>query len=124
MTRREVTQTAAFTHAEQGGFPAPLAGDATRGKAVLPTRCVTARTGRGGGYMGRTWRHRLAEAPAIRSRSSPRSIAGRIVCLSTITMPDGRKIVGELLSEDTFTVLVQDLAGNNHAISKIRRRRL
>ena len=33
-------------------------------------------------------------------------------------MSGGRKIVGERLFEDTFTILVRDFAGNNHAIAK------
>jgi putative heme-binding domain-containing protein len=124
MTRREVTQTAAFVRTlSKVDSRAPLAGDATRGKAVLAKqRCVTCHTtAEGGGYMGPD----LAIIGSRRSASHIResivspeaSLAGSFV-YTTITLPDGRKIVGELLSEDTFTVLVRDLAGNNHAISK------
>jgi putative heme-binding domain-containing protein len=125
MTRREVTQTAAFVRTlSQVDSRAPLAGDAARGRAVYAKqRCANCHTTAdgGGGYMGPD----LAIIGSRRSASHIResivspeaSLAGSFV-YTAVTLADGRKIVGELLREETFTVLVRDLAGNNHAISK------
>ena len=130
MTRREMTQTAAFVRTlSQVDSRAPLVGDAGRGHAVYAKQgcagCHT--TVDGGGYMG-------PDLAAIGSRRSagylresivsPEASLANAYVFVTVTTSDGRKIAGERLFEDTFTLLVRDLAGNNHAIDKGKAREI
>lgn len=124
MTRREITQTAAFVRTlSKVDSRAPIVGDASRGNTVYTRQgCANCHTtSEGGGYMGPDLTiigSRRSAAYLRESIVAPEaSLAGAFVYV-TVTMPDGRKIAGELLSEDTFTALVRDLAGNNHAIPK------
>lgn len=126
MTRREITQTAAFVRTlGRVETRAPLSGDAVRGKAVYARQgcggCHT--TPEGGGYMGPDLSiigSRRAAAYLRESIVAPEaSLAGGYV-FATVTTAQGRKVAGEMLFEDTFTVLVRDLAGNNHSFEKTK----
>ncbi len=130
MTRREMTQTAAFVRSlakvDIGGA---LTGDAARGKIVYAKQgCANCHTtAEGGGYLGPD----LAKIGSRRSVAYLResvvapeaSIAGSVVSV-TATMSDGRKIAGHTLFEDTFNINIRDLAGNNHAVDKSKTREI
>ena len=130
MTRREVTQTAAFvrTLSKVDSKP-PLAGDAARGKALYARQgcagCHT--TSEGGGYRGpdlSSIGSRRSAAHLRESLVSPgASLSGNYV-FANVTLADGRKLQGEKLFEDTFTFNLRDLAGNNHSIDKSQAREI
>jgi putative heme-binding domain-containing protein len=126
MTRREITQTAAFVRTlSKVETRQPLAGDPARGKLVYAKQgcggCHT--TPEGGGYLGPDLSiigSRRAAAYLRESVVAPEAnLAGGYV-FATVTTADGRKVAGELLFEDTFTALVRDLRGNNHAFDKAK----
>lgn len=132
MTRREVTQVAAFVRTlakvESGGA---VTGDPARGKALYAKQgcsgCHTLKqTGNvvasyWGGYMGpdlssiglkRNARH-LRESLVDPAATVPAGFA-----LAKVVTTAGKTIQGTRLYEDTFSILVRDMAGNNHAFPK------
>ncbi len=130
MTRREMMQTAAFVRTlSKVDSRAPLAGDAARGRALYAKQgcggCHT--TPQGGGFLGpdlTTIGSRRNAAYLRESIVAPEAtLAGSYVFIA-VTMQDGRKIAGEKLFEDTFTINVRDLSGNNHAIDKAAAREI
>ena len=124
MTRREVTQTAAFVRTlSRVETSVAVPGDPLRGKDVYAKQgCANCHTVAGsGGYMGPDLSIIGSRRTAVNLRESlldpGASVPGSFLH-TTVTMSGGRKIVGERLFEDTFTILVRDFAGNNHAIAK------
>ena len=124
MTRREVTQTAAFVRTlSRVETNAAVPGDPLRGKDVYAKQgCSNCHTvAGGGGYMGPDLSIVGSRRTAVHLRESlldpGASVPGSFLH-TTVTMSGGRKIVGERLFEDTFTILVRDFGGNNNAIAK------
>jgi mono/diheme cytochrome c family protein len=114
MTTREIAQTAAFVRTlGKVETRAAVKGDAGRGKAIYAKQgcggCHT--TKEGGGFMGpdlSSIGSRRSLAHLRESVLTPEaSLSGSFV-YTTVTMPDGRKIAGQRLFEDTFTLLVRD----------------
>ncbi|MBL8214834.1 MAG: c-type cytochrome [Bryobacterales bacterium] len=128
MTRREVTQVAAFVRSlarvENSGT---VPGDAARGKALYArhgcSNCHTLKQGDlyTGGYMG----------PDLSSIGLKRNAAHlrRSLIEPAETLPDdfvpikvvtkaGKSIEGRRTHEDTFALVVRDFAGNNHSLLK------
>jgi putative heme-binding domain-containing protein len=130
MTRREMMQTAAFvrTLSKVDSRP-PLAGDAARGKALYAKQgcafCHT--TADGGGFMGPDLTSIGSRRSAVHLRESmvaPEATMAGSYVFASVTMADGRKFAGQKLFEDTFTILVRDLEGNNHAVDKAQAREI
>ena len=124
MTRREVTQTAAFVRTlSRVETSAAVPGDPRRGQDIYAKQgCANCHTVAGvGGYMGPDLSIIGSRRTAVHLRESlldpAASVPGSFLH-TTVTMAGGRKIVGERLFEDTFTILVRDFGGNNHAILK------
>lgn len=127
MTRREVTQTAAFVRTLGKVEIKPVPGDPVRGKAIYDragcAACHTIKEGNAwvGGFSGPD----LAGIGMRRSASHLReSIVAPEASLPEdyqpvrVTMKDGRKMEGQRLREDTFNLALRDPAGNNHVIRK------
>jgi putative heme-binding domain-containing protein len=127
MTRREVTQVAAFVRSLAKVDTGAINGDASRGKALYQKHgcagCHTIKQGNvfTGGYMG----------PDLSSIGLKRSAAHlrEAILDPAATLPDGfvptrvvtnagRAIDGRRLHEDTFAITVRDQAGNNHSFLK------
>ncbi|MDX1979101.1 MAG: c-type cytochrome [Bryobacteraceae bacterium] len=127
MTRREVTQVAAFVRSLAKVDVRAVAGDPVKGQALFQKHgcagCHTIKLGGSytGGYMGpdlssiglkRSAAH-LREALVDPAASLPDGfVPTRLVTTS------GRTIDGRRLHEDTFAIVVRDLAGNNHSFLK------
>lgn len=127
MTRREVTQTAAFVRSLARVDVRAVPGNAAQGKALYQKNgcagCHTLKAGNTyeGGHMGpdlssiglkRSAAH-LREAIVEPAATLPEDfVPTRIVTKS------GRTIQGFRVYEDTFSVAVRDAAGNNHSLSK------
>ena len=108
---------------------APLAGDAARGNAIYARQgCAGCHTNpEGGSFIGPDLTEIGSRRSAVYLRESivaPEAILANSYVFVTVTMPDGRKISGERLNEDTFTLLMRDLAGNNYAIDKEKAREI
>jgi putative heme-binding domain-containing protein len=127
MTDREVTQVAAFVRTLGKVEIKPVAGDPARGKSIYTkSGCVSCHSisedGRlTGGLMA-------PELTTIGSRRSAQHLRTSLLdpnasvpedfVYLTVTTKAGRTITGTRLYEDTFSLLVRDLAGNNHALRK------
>jgi putative heme-binding domain-containing protein len=106
-----------------------LTGDAGRGRMVYGklgcAGCHT--TAEGGGYLGPDLGKigsRRSVAHLRESVVTPEaSLSGGYV-FAEITLGDGRKVSGQKLFEDTFTLNVRDMAGNNHSIEKAQAREI
>ena len=126
MTRREVAQTAAFVRTlSRAETNAAVPGDAGRGQALFAKQgCANCHAVAGrGGYMGPDLSIIGSRRTAAHLRQSvvePEASVANTFLHTTVTLSDGRKVVGQRLFEDTFTILVRDFAGNNHAIQKDR----
>ncbi len=127
MTRREVTQVAAFVRSLAKVDVRAVSGDPSRGKALYQKHgcagCHTLKQEAAytGGYMGpdlssiglkRNAAH-LREAIVEPAASLPDGfVPTRVVTKS------GRAIEGRRVYEDTFSIAVRDRGGNNHSLSK------
>ena len=127
MTRREVTQVAAYVRSLAKVDQRPVSGDAVRGKLLYDKhRCAGCHTIKQnesyiGGYMG-------PDLSSIGLRRSPshlrESITEPAASLSEnyvrvqVATKAGKTIDGFRLQEDTFTIALRDLSGNNHALDK------
>jgi cytochrome c oxidase cbb3-type subunit III len=124
MTRREVLQTAAFVRTlSKVDTSAAVPGDAPRGQALYAKNgCANCHTiALTGGYMGPDLTIIGSRRNASHLRQSlldPAAEAPGSFLHTTVTLKDGRKIIGNRLFEDTFTILVRDFSGGNHAIAK------
>jgi len=127
MTRREVTQVAAFVRSLAKVQTYAVPGDAMRGQALYKKHaCATCHTLKQdgtyvGGYMG-------PDLSSIGLRRSPphlreavtdpaASVAEDFVPIKLVTK-SGKTFEGVRLQEDTFSIAFRDLAGNNHALLK------
>jgi cytochrome c oxidase cbb3-type subunit 3 len=127
MTRREVTQVAAYVRSLAKVDQRAVSGDAVRGKSLYEKhRCAGCHTIKqngsyAGGYMG-------PDLSSIGLRRSPShlresitepaaSLPENYVPVRLVTKA-GKTIDGFRLHEDTFTIVLRDLSGNNHALHK------
>ena len=127
MTRREVTQVAAYVRSLAKVEQHPVSGDAVRGKSLYGKHgCAGCHTIKqngtyAGGYMG-------PDLSSIGLRRSPSylresitepaaSLPEEYVPVRVVTRA-GKTIDGFRLHEDTFTIALRDLGGNNHAFDK------
>ncbi len=130
MTRREMTQTAAFVRTlGKVDSRGPLVGDPVQGKAVYAKQgcagCHT--TPEGGGYQGpdlATIGSRRSVGYLRESLVKPEAVLAGSYVFVTVIMPDGRKIAGQKLFEDTFTINVRELSGANHSVDKSKAREI
>lgn len=127
MTRREVTQVAAFVRSLAKVDVRAVPGNAARGKAIYAKQgcggCHTIKQDAhySGGYMGpdlssiglkRNAAH-LREAVVDPAASLPDGFVP-----ATVVTKAGKTVKGRRVHEDTFSVAVRDGAGNNHAFAK------
>ncbi len=127
MTRREVTQTAAFVRSLAKVDVRAVAGNAVNGLALYGKHgcagCHTVKQTGGyrGGFMG----------PDLSSIGLKRSAAHlrEAVLSPAASLPDdfmparvvtkgGQTVEGRRVHEDTFTIAIRDAAGNNHSFLK------
>jgi putative heme-binding domain-containing protein len=127
MTRREVTQVAAFVRSLAKVDVRAVPGDVLRGKALYQKHaCATCHTiKQDGAYVGGYLGPDLASIGLRRSASHLReaitdpaaTLPEDFVPVKVITRA-GKTIEGVRLYEDTFSIVLRDLAGNNHALLK------
>ena len=126
MTRREVTQVAAFVRSLATVDVRPVPGDPGRGAALYRKHgCAGCHTVKQdgtyvGGYMGPDLSSIGLKRSAVHLRES--------VVDPAATLPEGfmpvkvvtnaKTVGGFRLHEDTFSIVVRDLAGNNHSLLK------
>ena len=128
MTHREITQVAAYVRTFSQIDSKPVPGDPNAGRdiyngkggcAACHTLKVDTRTQ--GGLLG-------PDLTGIGARRGPDYLRESLVNPSAavpdyfletrVRLKSGREIVGYRLHEDTFSVLLRDYSGNNHALSK------
>lgn len=128
MTRREVTQVAAYVRTFAKVSPEKIPGDPAEGARIYARNgcasCHTILTKdgiRSGGLMGpdlsnigarRSAAH-LRESILEPAKSVPDDFLG-----TTVELKSGAKLGGRRLSEDTFVIVINDWSGNNHVIEK------
>lgn len=127
MTRREVTQVAAYVRSLAKVEIRAVPGDPARGKALYQRHgcagCHTIKQGTryAGGFMG-------PDLSSIGIKRNAAHLKDAIINPSS-TLPEdfrlvkavtraGKTIEGRRIHEDTFSVAIRDLAGNNHALLK------
>lgn len=128
MTRREVTQVAAFVRSlarveNTGTVP----GDPARGKALYAKHgcagCHTLKHGDlyTGGYLGPDLSSiglKRSAAHLRRSLTEPaETLPDDFVPIQVVTKA-GKTIEGRRMHEDTFALVIRDFAGNNHSLYK------
>jgi putative heme-binding domain-containing protein len=127
MTPNEVLMTAAFVRKLGKVASGPLTGNAAAGKALYAKHgCANCHTTKEngvtrGGLMG-------PDLSAIGLKRSPQHLRESIATPASavadayehteVALKDGRRIAGRTLSEDTFSILVRDWRGANHAFEK------
>lgn len=128
MTRREITQVAAYVRTFARREAEKIPGNPAAGKRIYESNgcasCHTVLDGRGvrsGGLMGpdlssigarRSAAH-LRESVLEPARSVPDDFLDTVVELKS-----GGRISGSRLNEDTFVIVIHDYAGSNHVIDK------
>lgn len=127
MTRREVTQVAAFVRSLAKVEQQAVSGDPARGKQVYAKqKCAGCHTLKGGdvftgGYMGPDLSIIGAKRSAAHLRESlvnPAATLPEDFVPFKVTLKSGKRLEGRRVHEDTFAVVVRDFAGNNHALLK------
>jgi putative heme-binding domain-containing protein len=127
MTRREVTQTAAYVRSLAKVEIKAVPGDAARGKALYAKHgcsgCHTLKEGNGyaGGYLGPDLSSIGARRSATHLRDAltdPASSLPEDFVPVRLATKAGKTIEGLRLHEDTFAIVVRDFAGNNHSLLK------
>lgn len=127
MINREVTQVAAFVRALGKVDVKVVPGDVARGKSIYAkSGCSSCHSlnenGRlTGGLSGpdlTTIGARRSVAHIRESLLDPSASVPEDFLYVTVTTKAGRTVTGTRLHEDTFTLLVRDLSGNNHAFQK------
>lgn len=127
MTRREVTQVAAFVRSLAKVDVRAVPGDATRGKALYRKHgcagCHTTSEGGAyaGGYMGPDLSSIGLKRNAEHLRESvldPAASLPEDFMVTQVVTRAGKTIEGRRTHEDTFSIVVRDMAGNNHSLLK------
>lgn len=128
MTRREVTQVAAYVKTFARVTVEKIPGNAASGRRVYEKNgCASCHTlldsdgVRAGGLMGPDLSNIGARRSAAHLRESilepAKSVPDDFVD-TTVELKSGRKVTGKRLNEDTFVIIINDYAGRNHVISK------
>jgi putative heme-binding domain-containing protein len=128
MTRREVTQVAAYVKTLAKISAERLPGNAAAGEEVYAANgcssCHTVASSdgvRSGGFMGPDLSNIGARRSAAHLRESildPAKSVPEDFVDTTVELRNGRKITGKRLNEDTFLIIINDYSGNNHVVSK------
>ena len=127
MTRREVTQVAAYVRSLAKIEQQPVPGDPAHGKALYQKHgcaaCHTVKQDEAyvGGYMGpdlTTIGLRRSPSYLRESITEPAASLPEDFVPVKIVTKTGKTFEGFRLHEDTFTIVLRDLAGNNHALHK------
>ena len=127
LTRREVTQVAAYVRTLAQIEQRPVPGDPAHGKAVYQEHgCAACHTIKQdgtyiGGYMGPDLSSiglRRSASYLRESITDPAASLPEDYVLVRIVTKTGNTIEGFRLEEDTFSIALRDLAGNNHALAK------
>lgn len=127
MTRREVTQVAAYVRSLAKVDQRAGSGDAGRGKSLYEKhRCAGCHTIKQnamytGGYMGpdlSSIGRRRSSAHLRESITEPAASLPENFVSAQVVTKAGKTINGFRLHEDTFTIVLRDLSGNNHAFLK------
>ncbi|MFN7919377.1 MAG: c-type cytochrome [Bryobacteraceae bacterium] len=127
MTRREITQTAAFVKTLSKVEVKAVPGDPAKGKAQYAklgcSGCHTVKNGvrYEGGFTGPDLSSIGARRSAkhlMEALTAPgESVAENYQMVRVVTR-DGQSIFGRRLNEDTFSLVVRDSQGSNHIIPK------
>lgn len=127
MTRREVTQVAAFVRSLARVEVSAVPGDPTKGRALYGKHgcagCHTIKSGAAylGGFMGPDLSSIGLKRSAAHLRESllepARTLPEGFVLTKAVTNA-GKTIDGIRVQEDTFAIVIRDLAGNNHSFLK------
>lgn len=129
MTRREVTQVAAYVRTFSKVVREKASGDVGLGREIYAGKggcksCHTLKNADGlyeGGLMGpdlasigtrRSIKH-LRESLIDPSASLPDSFVN-----TTVVLKSGKRFTGRLLTEETFTIAINDFSGTNHVFAK------
>lgn len=127
MTRREVTQVAAFVRSLAKVETRAVTGNPAQGKALYRKNgCGGCHTTKEdgvltGGYMGPDLSSIGIKRNAAHLRESLTDPAASLpdgYIPTKVRTRSGKSIDGFLLHEDTFSAVVRDMAGNNHALLK------
>jgi len=127
MNDHEATQVAAFVKTLGRVDIKPVPGDPARGKALYAkSGCAGCHTTREDGVItGSLLAPDLSgigiRRSAVHLREAlidPNASVPEEFVYVTVTLKTGKSVIGHRLSEDTFTILIRDLTGNNHAFQK------
>jgi putative heme-binding domain-containing protein len=127
MTRREVTQVAAFVRSLAKVNTHAVPGDPARGQALYRKHaCATCHTVKtdgtyAGGFMGPDLSSiglRRSPAHLREAITDPAASVAENFMLVKVATKSGKSLEGVRLHEDTFSIVLRDLAGNNHALLK------
>lgn len=127
MTRREVTQVAAYVRSLARVDVRAVPGDAAKGRALYEKNgcagCHTIKQGNAyaGGFMGPDLSSIGLKRSAVHLRESliePATTLPEGFVLTKAVTNSGKTVDGVRVQEDTFAIVIRDLAGNNHAFLK------
>jgi putative heme-binding domain-containing protein len=127
MTRREVTQVAAYVRTLAKVDVRAVPGNPQTGKALYQKHgCAGCHTIKQdgtyvGGYMGPDLSSIGLKRSAAHLREAildPGATVADDYMPTTVVTQAGKRIEGVRLNEDTFSIVVRDAAGNNHALLK------
>jgi putative heme-binding domain-containing protein len=127
MTRREVTQVAAFVRSLARVEVREVPGDVSRGRILYEkSGCANCHTIKRdgvwvGGYMGPDLSSiglKRSAAHLRQSLTDPAAVLPEGFVVTKLVTVSGKTLEGVRTHEDTFAIAVRDLAGNNHAFLK------